>query len=168
MTLCCDIYSTAYKQPRFQQASRIARELKIWACLRKHRNILPFLGFMLHEGLLCSVSEWMENGNIIDYLTKNDDVDRVIVVCVSSLKLRGLSLTLEKAKGVASGLEYIHNEGIVHSDLKGVRAHYQKITPKVLSIITHREPRYTEQHSRRCARRTQDCRLWHITRPQSG
>ena len=96
-----------------------AREMIIWTSL-KHDNVLPCLGFAEHNNLPALVSEWMENGNIIDYLTKNDDVDRVIVVCVSSLKLRGLSLTLEKAKGVASGLEYIHNEGIVHSDLKGV------------------------------------------------
>ena len=27
---------------------------------------------MLHEGLLCSVSEWMENGNLIEFLSTNN------------------------------------------------------------------------------------------------
>ena len=53
----------------------------IWTSL-KHDNVLPCLGFAEHNNLPALVSEWMENGNIIDYLTKNDDVDRVIVVCV--------------------------------------------------------------------------------------
>lgn len=92
----------------------------IWINLN-HDNVLPCLGFAEHNNLPALVSEWMENGNVIDYLAKNRDIDRVIVVCASSLALPDLCPDIiGKAKGIASGLKYIHGEGVVHSDLKGV------------------------------------------------
>ena len=97
-----------------------AREMIIWTSLQ-HDNVLPCLGFAEHNALPALISEWMENGNVIAYLAKNASVDRVEVVRTFLWIWHDTRIdVLDQAKGVALGLEYIHGEGVVHSDLKGV------------------------------------------------
>jgi serine/threonine protein kinase len=48
-----------------------------------HPNVLPFYGvFHLNNNRsrVCLVSPWMENGNIIQFLKKNPEVDRIPLV----------------------------------------------------------------------------------------
>ncbi|KAJ7875985.1 kinase-like domain-containing protein [Mycena leptocephala] len=78
------------------------REALIWRQLH-HPNLLPFFGLYYLENRLCLVSPWMENGNVMEFLRKDPDTDR-------------LSLILD----VALGLEYLHEQKIVHGDLKGI------------------------------------------------
>ena len=61
-----------------------ARELKIWTEL-SHHNVLPCLGFAEYNNSPALVSEWMENGNVIEFLTKNDNVDRLKMACIFAL-----------------------------------------------------------------------------------
>ena len=58
-----------------------ARELCIWASLR-HKNILALIGVAVIDGMPVLASEWMENGNVIEFLTKNDNVDRLKMACI--------------------------------------------------------------------------------------
>ena len=53
-----------------------------WKCLR-HLNVLPLLGVTMIENRLVMVSEWMENGNVIEFVKANDNVDRLGLVCSS-------------------------------------------------------------------------------------
>ena len=53
----------------------------IWDMLR-HPNVLPLIGVTMSEIRFVMVSEWMENGNVIQYL-KNVDADRVQLVFLS-------------------------------------------------------------------------------------
>ncbi|KAF7377569.1 Protein kinase domain-containing protein [Mycena sanguinolenta] len=80
------------------------REALIWRQLC-HPNVLPFFGVYYLEGRPCLVSPWMEDGHIMKFLKTNepDDAER-------------LSLILD----VAQGLEYLHEQKIVHGDLKGL------------------------------------------------
>ncbi|KAJ7088668.1 kinase-like domain-containing protein [Mycena epipterygia] len=79
------------------------REALIWRQLC-HPNLLPFFGLYYLENRLCLVSPWMENGNILQFLSKDSQsTDRI-------------SLILD----VALGLEYLHEEQVVHGDLKGI------------------------------------------------
>ncbi|KAJ7113481.1 kinase-like domain-containing protein, partial [Mycena epipterygia] len=77
------------------------REAVIWRQLC-HPNLLPFFGVYYLDRRLCLVSSWMENANIMKFLSKE------------SYKIDCLSLTLD----VALGMEYLHESGVVHGDLK--------------------------------------------------
>jgi hypothetical protein len=65
----------------------------------------------------------MVNGNLVDFINAHPDVDRITLVgfalevSLSSIFDECTSLQLE---GVAEGLVYIHGQGMVHGDLKGV------------------------------------------------
>ncbi|KAJ7788301.1 kinase-like domain-containing protein [Mycena olivaceomarginata] len=80
------------------------REALIWRQLC-HPNVLPFFGLYYLEGRPCLVSPLMENGNVMKFLINKNpsDTDRV-------------SLILD----VALGLQYLHDQNVVHGDLKGL------------------------------------------------
>ena len=58
---------------------RFCREGVAWRHLR-HPNILPLLGVTVTEHQFALVSEWMENGNINDFIEKDRHVNRVELV----------------------------------------------------------------------------------------
>jgi len=70
------------------------------------------------------VSDWMVNGNISDFVKTHTDVDRYGIVGFHSKSCRSRFIdncTTLQLVGVAKGLIYIHSEGMIHGDLKGVR-----------------------------------------------
>ncbi|KAJ6551288.1 kinase-like domain-containing protein, partial [Mycena capillaripes] len=81
-----------------------SREALIWRQLR-HPNVLPFFGLYYLEDRLCLVSPWMENGNMMEFVSNenlsNED---------------HFSLILD----VALGLQYLHEQNVVHGDLKAI------------------------------------------------
>ena len=73
-------------------------------------------------------SEWMTNGNIIEFLKANPGANRFELVSFSfknSLPcfIPGLLMleSLVQLADVARGSIYIHQRGMIHGDLKGVR-----------------------------------------------
>ncbi|CAE7155733.1 unnamed protein product [Rhizoctonia solani] len=69
-----------------------------------HPNVHQLQGvIMFKDQYLGVVSEWMDNGNLYEYLMKRPNADRY-QLCVQ----------------VASGLDYMHVYGKVHGDLKAV------------------------------------------------
>ncbi|KAF9022754.1 hypothetical protein BDZ89DRAFT_956290 [Hymenopellis radicata] len=102
------------------------QEAVVWKQL-KHPNVLPFLGVNqdLFAPSFCLISPWMENGNIIYFLSKHPTHNR-------------LQCLLE----IAEGLKYLHelDPQITHADVRGVRsAHFPflisgLITPRPISL----------------------------------
>ncbi|KLO11538.1 kinase-like protein [Schizopora paradoxa] len=76
------------------------REAYIWSKLT-HPNVLSLKGFYLDD-LKCPhfVSTWMEKGNLLAYLPVLQRGEKTIRM------------------EIAEGLSYLHNEGIIHADLK--------------------------------------------------
>ncbi|KAH8080695.1 kinase-like domain-containing protein [Cristinia sonorae] len=83
------------------------REALVWRQLR-HPHILPFLGIdrSSFRPFLCMVSPYMENGNVIR--------------CMEHLESNGAHIPRELwLLEIARGLEYLHQEQVVHGDLRG-------------------------------------------------
>jgi len=55
----------------------------MWKCLR-HLNVLPLLGVTMTENRLVMVSEWMANGNIIEFVKADANADGLGLVRFSS------------------------------------------------------------------------------------
>ncbi|KAF9642298.1 kinase-like protein [Thelephora ganbajun] len=66
----------------------------------KHPNILSIEGVAPKIHRFCIVTQWMPNGNVKEYVEKRPGVNR-----------------LELLIGVTRGLDYLHNNEIVHGDL---------------------------------------------------
>ena len=58
---------------------RLFQEIVIWRCL-SHPNVLPVLGISPKLFPLCIVSEWMINGNILDFTSAHPEANRLRLV----------------------------------------------------------------------------------------
>jgi len=59
---------------------RFCREGVAWKHLR-HPNILPLIGVTVSNQRFAMVSAWMENGNINEFVGKDQHVNRIELVC---------------------------------------------------------------------------------------
>ncbi|KAG6916432.1 hypothetical protein DXG01_006836 [Tephrocybe rancida] len=80
---------------------QFSKEAILWGQLC-HTNVLPVYGLYHFKNRICIVAPWMDNGDIVTYLELNPIVDRRFL-----------------AFDVAQGLQYLHNNSIIHGDLKG-------------------------------------------------
>lgn len=67
------------------------REAVTWRQLR-HPNIIPLVGVTVNSRRFAMVSEWMENGNVMEFIGKDQNANRIEFVCVH-LNPAGLWLT---------------------------------------------------------------------------
>ena len=54
-----------------------------WKTLR-HPNVLPLLGVTMTETRFVMVSEWMEKGNINEFVKENAEMNRLVLVRLCS------------------------------------------------------------------------------------
>ncbi|KAG4212680.1 hypothetical protein ERO13_A01G001900v2 [Gossypium hirsutum] len=71
----------------------------------RHKNVVQFIGACTKPPTLCIVTEFMCGGSVYDYLHKQKGV----------FKLRSL---LKVAIDVSKGMSYLHQNDIIHRDLK--------------------------------------------------
>ena len=58
---------------------RLFQEIAIWRRL-SHPNVLPVLGICPKLFPLCIISDWVINGNILDFTSANPEVNRLRLV----------------------------------------------------------------------------------------
>ncbi|KAF8747019.1 Protein tyrosine kinase, partial [Rhizoctonia solani] len=91
------------EQCDYKTLKRATREIYYWSKM-KHENIHELLGVIIFMGhSFGMVSEWMENGNLHEYLRKESSAD-----------------SYQLSTQIASGLAYIHSNDLVHGDLKAL------------------------------------------------
>ena len=85
-----------------------------------HPNILNLIGVpdTLEDGRFSMVSEWMTNGNIMEYVRSN--AGNHLKLVGQNLIFLCHSLRTFQLADVVEGLKYLHSTNIAHGDLKGV------------------------------------------------
>lgn len=61
----------------------------------------------------------MSNGTLTEYISKNPDADRIVLVSLLSAVRLGRYRRCPKLLDVAEGLNYLHTSYTIHGDLKG-------------------------------------------------
>ncbi|CAE6493239.1 unnamed protein product [Rhizoctonia solani] len=85
----------------YKTIKRAARELFCWSRMN-HPNVHQLMGvIMFKDQYLGMVSEWMDNGNLHEYLRKHPSAD-----------------CYQLCTDLASGLGYMHSQSMVHGDVK--------------------------------------------------
>ncbi|KAF9218428.1 kinase-like protein [Gyrodon lividus] len=80
----------------------VNQEIKAWSRL-KHDNVLPLAGVCYDFGFAPAlVSIWMDYGTANHYLKEHPEANYLALL-----------------SGIAAGLRYLHQENVIHGDLKG-------------------------------------------------
>ncbi|KAG1749418.1 kinase-like domain-containing protein [Suillus lakei] len=120
----------AVKSPRFPNLSEsevvkidknLDREICIWAAL-KHQYVLPLHGTVEEFGpFRALVSPWMPNGTLDSYLKHVPEtlsmMDRLRLVSSICEAEYGNLLRLQQLKQITEGLQYLHDQDVIHGDL---------------------------------------------------
>ncbi|KAG6915488.1 hypothetical protein DXG01_011288 [Tephrocybe rancida] len=93
-------YGTLWGRRDDRTPKHIWKEAILWGQL-SNPNIVEIYGIYIHKSRVSLVAPWMENEDIDKYLKKTPDAPRVRL-----------------AMDVASGLMYLHDNDIIHGDLK--------------------------------------------------
>ncbi|KAG6856162.1 hypothetical protein H0H87_006969 [Tephrocybe sp. NHM501043] len=100
--VCLKVVKLYQNSDRAQRYKAFSREAITWGQL-VHPNVLPFYGIHDTSHRLCLVSPWIPNGNIHSFLKAQPNANRPCLIY-----------------GAASGMRYLHDQGVVHGDLKSL------------------------------------------------
>ena len=67
------------------------------------------------------VSEWMDHGDINEFIKNNQGVNRIQLVSNHAMSCGDQRDRFIQLADAATGLEYMHSINMVHGNLKGVR-----------------------------------------------
>ncbi|KIO16038.1 hypothetical protein M407DRAFT_86470 [Tulasnella calospora MUT 4182] len=85
---------------RHPSSQRFEREAATWRRLR-HRHILEFIGTIKRDGHVYIVSPFIDNGTLMEYVSRKPKVDKLRLLCET-----------------ADAINYLHTETVVHGDIK--------------------------------------------------
>ena len=98
----------------------LIREIDLWWKLR-HPHVLPVFGACLTSTQPYIISQFMENGDLVHYLRRFPQANRVKLVRFAPLPHTSqLNNPPDQVHEINQGLSYLHSERVVHGDLKSV------------------------------------------------
>ncbi len=87
-----------------ERVNNLLREIGNWARVSLHPNILTFHEAVADEGKIGFISEYIQTGSLKDWLKNSENLT--------------LLQKLSMIEGILSGLEHLHQNSILHRDLK--------------------------------------------------
>lgn len=87
----------------------------------KHPNVVRCLGAITSPNRI--VLDWVQNGEVMDYLRRNPGANRIDLVSFSAFTTEEPRHSMSQkfqVLGVTKGLDYLHSHGVVHGDVKPV------------------------------------------------
>lgn len=116
--LACSILRQCSEKERYRQL--IAKEIRVWASL-SHPNVLKLLGYILEEnGFPSLISEWIGEGTVLEFVRNRPETNIVPLVRIVRSRLIRLHTKQAQVLGIARGMAYLHDQNVVHSDIKSV------------------------------------------------
>ncbi|KAF8597059.1 kinase-like protein [Ceratobasidium sp. AG-I] len=103
---------------RSDHVKSLAQELLSWSHI-KHENVLDMIGVSIFCDELVVVSPWMDNGDLIKYVQRNQKADRWALMSSMSYLALSPNLRFWQCLQATVGLAYIHSIGLVHGNLDG-------------------------------------------------
>ena len=85
-----------------------------------HPNVLSIEGVAPEIFEFCMVSRWMAHGNILDFVKKYTAANRLELVRLRRGSMIWSVLMKSQLVGVTRGLSYLHENEVIHGDLKSV------------------------------------------------
>jgi serine/threonine-protein kinase len=123
----------ALKLPFDEEANleSINREAQVWRAATGHPNVLPVIEADMYEGQVIIVSEYASGGTLKDWLDRNGG------------QAPSCEAAVHMMAGILSGLEHLHEKGLVHCDLKPSNVLLQGDIPRITDFGVSRVLRAT-------------------------
>ncbi|KAG9025014.1 hypothetical protein FRB95_010808 [Tulasnella sp. JGI-2019a] len=159
---------------------RFEREVAIWSQLN-HINILPFYGVveLVSESFLVSeaylASPWVEHGDLFEFLAARLKYSRTSSTLENTIPERIYEAfsTFDEylmVLGIASGLTYLHANGVIHGDLKAANILLDDVLQPLIcdfGLTKNEEFNVTSESQKRCGTGRWKCPTLEDKKPRS-
>ncbi|HWT00485.1 MAG TPA: protein kinase [Pyrinomonadaceae bacterium] len=97
----------------------VRQEADLWVRVSGHPNVLPIIDADIYDEQIVIVSEYAPDGSLSKWLARHGG------------KAPSTQAAVDMTLGILSGLEHLHEKGIIHRDIKPDNILLQKETPRL-------------------------------------
>ncbi|PRP77057.1 hypothetical protein PROFUN_14602, partial [Planoprotostelium fungivorum] len=101
----------------FEELSAFLKQVAVLRDMKRHPNVVLFLGITVPPQILSIITEFADGGNLRDLLRDDREID--------------YKIKLQYMAQIALGMNHLHSEGIVHKELSAENILITKSTVKI-------------------------------------